>query len=807
MGADDVITQTGRRRRPSEEDTALGDVATPAARQRAPAILDADPAQIGRFEVLRRAGKGAMGVVYAAYDAELDRKIAIKLLLTDDAAAPEYAERLRSEARAMAKVVHANVVAVHDVGVCDGRPFIAMDFVDGADVRGWLRTKPDWQQIVDVFVQAAHGLAAAHTEGVIHRDFKPDNVLVTVDRQGCPRARVADFGLASAAAARTARTDPMAVTAIPTGTPTPAASHSGAGTPAYMAPERYEGEPANPRTDLFSLGVSLFEALAGYRPYEGKTIPELVFRMTHGRFNAPPWRSDVPGWIWAAIVRSIDPNPAVRHASMGAFINAITVDPRRNTRRLLAVGAGLASVAVGIGVHMVLDSRARAECSIASEQVVRAIWSDSHRPLAREAFAELQTPHATASWSRAETSLDQYLARWSTARAELCVAHDVDEQIPEDVYAARTACLDLRRHNAEAIIEVLSHPDETVASVATTALRGLPPMDVCAAPNVSDRIPLPSDPREREAALELRKDVVAFTVRRVLARRVDSGLELAEDLDRRAIALGYLPLRAEAAFNLANVQAQREMTEAAEASFSRAAKDAVEGGHTELAADAWLGLLWFVGPKQPARVPDLERAAEVAIEAAPDREAKRAKLESLRGSMRAHAGAFDVAVGHHQRALELWAAAPGDNDLDVATTYNNLGYAFHKQGELADAQRAYERSLSIKERIVGPLHPSIAPTLFNIGMIARERHDPATALVVLRRSLELTTASVGEVHSRTASVVLESAAVLNDLNRADEALRMAQRGKQIAAGLNAAPAWLTEELDAEFQRAQGIVGP
>ncbi len=593
----------------------------------------------------------------------------------------------------------------------------------------------------------------------------------------------------------------MAVTAIPTGTPTPAASNSGAGTPAYMAPERYDGEPANPRTDLFSLGVSLFEALAGYRPYQGATIPQLAYAMTHGRMMAPPSRSETPRWVWDVILRSIDPDPALRYPSMNAFVEALTNDPRRRIRRLLAVGAGVVVVGLGFGINAFVEFEARAECADASDEVVRAIWTDHHRSAAREAFSELQADYARSSWSRAEGTINGYLESWSAARTQLCVAHDVEEQLPHEIYEARSACLELRRHSAETIIDVLADADDTIASVVTTALRGLPPLDVCSDPTVADRVPLPADPHQRDEVLSLRREVVAFTVRRLLARRAEASLELAEDLEQRALALGDLPLLAEATFNLANVQAQLGMTEAAEHSFSRAAKLAVEGSHPELAADAWLGLLWFVGPQQPERIPDLERAAEVAIEAAPETAAKRAKLESFRGSMRAHAGEYGAAVEHHRHAIELWSEAPGDHELDVATAYNNLGFAYHQRGDLDEAMRAYERSLSTKERIVGPSHPSLAPTLFNIGMISRANDDPKTALVVLRRSLELTIASVGESHVRTASVLLEQAAALNDLYRPKEATRIVRRAMEITTALDT-PTWLLEELDAELQRAR-----
>ncbi|HEY7375739.1 MAG TPA: serine/threonine-protein kinase, partial [Polyangia bacterium] len=245
-----------------------------------PALLDPG-ARIGRYLIIERVGAGAMGVVYGAYDPELDRKIAVKLLKGGDAG-PEDAARARllREAKAMARLAHPNVIAVYDVGIFDGQIFLAMEFLSAGTLRSWLADRPrGWREVLDVFVAAGRGLAAAHAAGLVHRDFKPDNVLL--DKEGRPR--VVDFGLARDAAGAPAddhggETHARAAAETTSGTHLGTLTRKGAimGTPAYMAPEQITGEATDARTDQFSFCVTLWEALHGERPFFGESLMGLL---------------------------------------------------------------------------------------------------------------------------------------------------------------------------------------------------------------------------------------------------------------------------------------------------------------------------------------------------------------------------------------------------------------------------------------------------------------------------------------------------------------------------------------------------
>ncbi|MBL0217588.1 MAG: protein kinase [Myxococcales bacterium] len=347
--------------RPDEDAIAptLSAVETaPSERSSRPAISalrEGDP--IGRYQLVARLGAGAMGVVWSAHDPQLDRKVAIKLVHPNLARSPEASARLLREARAMAKLSHRAVVTVHDAGEVEGQLFLAMELVVGTNLGAMLRTRDprsleDWHHWLELMLEAGRGLAAAHRAGVLHRDFKPDNVLV--DEAG--RVCVGDFGLATLgeetlAAAMTARWEPGRRFDLTT---------TGAllGTPAYMGPQQLRGEPVDARADQFSFCIATWEALYGARPFEVgaqglEAIHELLDKLASER-PIPPPSSPVPGEIAEILVRGMSPDPEARWPDMGALLFALErvhrrappiAAPRTSPRRHLALGLGAAAIA------------------------------------------------------------------------------------------------------------------------------------------------------------------------------------------------------------------------------------------------------------------------------------------------------------------------------------------------------------------------------------------------------------------------------------------------------------------------------
>jgi serine/threonine protein kinase len=278
--------------------------------------------RLGRYTLIERLGAGAMGVVWRAEDPTLGRQVAVKLLRRHD---ESLTERLVREAQSMAQVNHPNVVTVYEVGEgVDGSTFIAMELVTGESLRKWqTKARHTIPELVQAYIAAARGLGAAHAAGIVHRDFKPDNVLVGDDG----RVRVTDFGLA-ATKASTNRTAPRQISDVNLTT-----SGSVMGTPAYMAPELFVGGNVDPRTDQFNFCVALYEALYGERPFEGATFPELADNVCEGRIKPPPPATNVSGALRAIVLRGLSVKPGDRFATMDDLIRELGRDRARPRRR------------------------------------------------------------------------------------------------------------------------------------------------------------------------------------------------------------------------------------------------------------------------------------------------------------------------------------------------------------------------------------------------------------------------------------------------------------------------------------------
>jgi eukaryotic-like serine/threonine-protein kinase len=307
-----------------------------------------EPDRLGRFAVVRKLGEGGMGAVYMGYDALLDRRVALKLLHRDTVAR----EWLLREAQALARLAHPNVVAVHEVSEHEGSIFVAMELVEGQSLREWLaagkRTIP---QVLAMLVQAGKGLAAAHEAGLVHRDFKPDNVLV--GRDG--RARVVDFGIAALAT----RPEVEPLPGTPRNALASPLTHQGTlmGTPTYMAPEQFLGERATPASDQFSFCVTLHTAVYGEPPFAGEDLAALSLSVLSGQLRPAPSRPGMPAWLAPILRRGLAREPSERFPSMAALIAALeehlerlpSLDPEAARRdRLRITGISLVAM-LGIG--------------------------------------------------------------------------------------------------------------------------------------------------------------------------------------------------------------------------------------------------------------------------------------------------------------------------------------------------------------------------------------------------------------------------------------------------------------------------
>ncbi|HSP77634.1 MAG TPA: serine/threonine-protein kinase, partial [Myxococcaceae bacterium] len=358
------LEEADRRRTLVERHTQVIDTGNPTVslrqtgREEVPELVRGTP--LDRYVVLELLGKGGMGAVYAAYDSVLDRKVALKLLPPGEAEGLGEVStgraRLLREATAMASLNHPNVVAVYDVHQHGAQVFMAMELVDGQTLKQWLREEPrSWREILSAFLAAGRGLAAAHAAGLIHRDFKPANVLV--GRDG--RVRVTDFGLARRRAAPPPEPSSPESPGESTSSPvfaSPLAPHNlleleltqnGArmGTPAYMSPEQHRGLPADARSDQFSFALALWEALYGEHPFDGDFSATRRDNVLAGRLRPPPAHSKVPPWVHRALVRALSLHPEERYPSLDTLLAILERDPVQVRRRRLATSAILLLVA------------------------------------------------------------------------------------------------------------------------------------------------------------------------------------------------------------------------------------------------------------------------------------------------------------------------------------------------------------------------------------------------------------------------------------------------------------------------------
>ncbi len=392
-------------------------------------------ATLGRYRLERELGAGGMGVVHAAFDPDLERRVALKVLRSIEGGS-EARQRLLREARAMARLAHPNVVTVHEVGSANGRDYVAMEIVDGQNLAEWVRSEPRAEdQIVEAFIAAGRGLAAAHAAGIVHRDFKPHNVL----RHRNGRVVVTDFGLAREAqeapdphAATRRLTRPLADSAASTSTPSsPLAgltmTGSVLGTPAYMAPEQWQGGMVTPATDQFAFCVALWEALAGERPFRGATLEALRADVERGPGKLDA--SKIPRRLRPALLRGLDPDPARRWPSMESLLDAMAPPlERRSNRGIALVLGGAAVIAAAIGI---IRDRDPAPAAAVATPSCRAPVLDLLAVWPADAVSRL----VTAGQRPAAAQLAADVEAWRTARAKAC-------KLAGSARDAQLSCLD-----------------------------------------------------------------------------------------------------------------------------------------------------------------------------------------------------------------------------------------------------------------------------------------------------------------------------------------------------------------------------
>jgi tetratricopeptide (TPR) repeat protein len=727
---------------------------------------------VGRYVVLERLGAGGMGVVYSAFDPELDRKVALKLLYGHGSSAARA--RLVREAQSLARLTDPGVVTVHDVGTHDDRVFVAMELVPGRTLTEWQRAAPrTWREATAMWIAAGRGLAAVHAAGLVHRDFKPDNVMVADDG----RVRVMDFGLARESADEGAHAV-AGDAGDPATSGVPALTQAGArmGTPAYMAPEQHLGLRSDARTDQFGFCVGLYEALYGERPFRAATLTALALEVTEGRIQPAPRGASVPAWLRRVIVRGLSVDPAQRWPDMRSLLHALDRDPGRRVRQ---AALGLASAAALVGVGLWVADAGPGPCEGASARLT-GVWDDGTRARAAAAFADSGLSFAEPAWARTRAAVDDWAARWTSMHTEACVATHVTGEQSAELLDLRMACLDDRRAELSALAQRLQTADAAVIERAAELFAELGPLEACAdADALREPLP-PPDAATRERVGVLRGELAGVRLSLRTGEWIESRA-VAERIAADARSLAYAPVLAEALIVLAELQRHAGEPGAARITLEEAFAAAAEGRRDDLAADAWLEQLWIVAEHErlPLEALRLIPIARAAVVRAGDRPDHRAALSETLGLVYELAERPEEALAPYQRALELLEAEHGPTDPRVAAVLANLGDVLRKLRRGAEARAHLDRAIEIVEAELGPDHPAIATYLGGLARLDADAGDRDGAQARWERALALREQVLGPDHVELAITLVNLANIALERGDIPRSLAFAERAERI----------------------------
>ena len=711
--------------------------------------------RFGHFVVQDKLGSGGMATVFRAHDERLDREVALKLLHFD--LGDRHDQRLLREAQALARLSHANVVQVFEVGEERGLPFIAMELVKGISLADWQREPKPWREAIAIYVQAGRGLAAAHECDLIHRDFKPGNAIL--DERG--RVRVLDFGLARSVGA-----------VEPTSTPShPSDSafdvdltRTGSimGTLAFMAPEQRRGEPASAASDQFSFFAALYEAMYGERPYAGDSSGIVLGATTEVR--APRSDTAVPDKVRRVLLRGLAIAPQERFGSMEAALEALerVAAPRRGVWLPLA-GLG-ATAALGLGLYQVAEVGFRCD---GAQAEMDAVWNDERRTAIRTALETSGNAYAQTAWLRISAKLDAYAHDWVEQRTETCRATRVNETQPEALLTLRVACLERRRASLRQTLAVLARGGEDAVLGGTGLVSNLPALERCEdVAALQADVAAPTDPAVAERVEAIRSELARAAALRELAALEESDTACAEAVTS-ARASGYAPVLAEALVEHALSKIEIHAFADAERLLREAYSLATEHEHRSVEAKAAAELAFVVGAALNRHAEGLVWG-EVALAASrrpsaePDAEARAAT--NVADVYLADNGNFEKARDLYLLALPQWEAAHGSDHPELGAIAHNLGQVQAALGDDEAAQENLERSRDIVLSSLGPRHPTYAQALQTLARHVA-RTDLEAALPMHEEALQVLESALGSDSLRTIYARTLYAGALRDAGR------------------------------------------
>jgi len=731
--------------------------------------------QIGRYVIQEHVGSGGMGAVYLAHDSKLRRSVALKLLHRGSGrpgSLERRRRRLLREAHGLARLSHPNVVQVHDVDTHGEHLFLVMDYVEGRTLKQWIEAEArGWREILEVFRQAGEGIAAAHSAGLIHRDIKPSNILIRDDG----RVMVIDFGLVRVGELSTSseghdsitEDDDLGAEVGVRGSGEPGSEDDltapGAviGTLAYIPPETFSGAPADARSDVYSLCVSLYEALYGSRPYQAETRDLLICQIIEGKRPTPPPGRAIPRWLTEVCLRGLAPDPAQRPASMVEFLAELS--PRSSLRRrLLPLVAGLVGAAVAaMAVFAAITPAETTACG--AEPEVPVFWSISDQAAMRGALAVGSLRDPAAVWGDVDGIFGAHAAAQGEVRTEICGADPGPEAAASQRCLAtvaedhRRALTRIIRGDASALIGVLEDPGSLLSPT------------VCAEPAMisglvasSGTVAGSSGQGAGDRGPEGGVSVALAAVDQELAR----GERLVED-GRYREALAALSTAQTAAEEVGSAGQEarawylRGWVEslladpASVESLAMAQMLAAQVGDDALLNDAILDRARvLVGTRgAPKEAEPWARRAERRFEQRGLGRVDAAQLHQVLAEIALAKAELTVARGHLEVCRELRERSLGDAHPLVAEATSNLAAVADLQGDDDLALGLYRQALALREENLRPGHPAIAATLTGLAGVLARRGEVEESEAAYARALAIDRSVFGDSHPRVATIL------------------------------------------------------
>ena len=724
---------------------------------------------LGRYVVLNVLGAGGMGEVYAAVDPELDRQVALKLVRTQSGAAGAEAQsRLLREAQAMAKLAHPNVVGVYDVGVVDERVFLAMELVRGTTLTEWNKGRP-WREVVKAFCDAGRGLAAAHRAGMVHRDFKPDNVLIGDDG----RARVSDFGLARASL-ETPPVTPEGEHALATSSPLLSSQLTqGAtvlGTPGYMAPEQFEGAPADALSDQFSFCVSLYRQLYGQPPFRYENVQGLVKAVREGLLQPPPARTKVPGWVHRVVARGLSVSPAARFSSIDALLDTLGNDPAEARRKWLITGAAAVVVAVLISAGVVQYQRFNRRC-IGAELKLAGIWDAPRQQSIGEAFERTGVPYAGDVWRSLQASLDAYARSWVEQHTSACEATWIRGEQSDEVLTLRMHCLNARLDELRSLSEALTRADANAVDAAARAGGSLTDLARCGdVTALKRRTPLPKN-ADDQRKVEAMQHAMAEVKSLVTFGRYQDALPKIEQVVTEARELEYAPIQAEATLWLLRVNGRLGHFGMIEEFAFDTIRLAEVAGDDGLRFEGVLSLA-RLGQEVSGSLEQLLTLCQIAkatLSRIKTADKHRVQLQVVLGNVYLTRDEPKLAVEAYKKGLAIAETSSEDMTDFISDLTENIALSHHLMHRDYQALAEQKRALVTLSRRLGSNHPDLAYTNLNIAEVYLSLNQPAQALPLIEQALHVRLQTLGAMHGLYAEARMRRGSALRALGRLDEA--------------------------------------